>query len=273
MRVVERDPRDPLDGNYEPIPYRPPRPAPEDALARSRAFRDLMAGRRSVRMFSRDPVPAELIDNAVATAATAPSGAHAQPWTFVVISDADLKAEIRLAAEEEERRSYARRMPDEWVRALRRLGTDEIKTHLTDAPYVIVVFAQASYLGPDGYRRKHYYVAESVGIACGLLLAALHAAGLAALVHTPSPMRFLTEILGRPANERPFVVIPVGWPADDAVVPDLERKPLEQVLVRPERQPVELRAGQASRPVTSSAAASSRPDRTSSTADSISGDR
>ncbi len=185
-----------------------------------------------MRMFSPDPVPDELIENAVATAATAPSGAHAQPWTFVVVSDPDLKSRMRSAAEEEERRSYDRRMPDEWVRALRRLGTDEVKTHLTDAPIVIVVFEQAYYLAEDGYRRKHYYVTESVGMACGLLLASLQTAGLAALTHTPSPMRFLTELLGRPANERPYVVIPVGWPAEDAVVPDIERKPVEAVLVR-----------------------------------------
>lgn len=232
MRDVTREPRDPLDGEFRPIPYRPPRLAPHDALTRSREFRALMASRRTVRMFSTDPVPAELIDNAIATAASAPSGAHAQPWTFVVVTDPDLKTKIRAAAEEEERRSYARRMPDEWVRALRRLGTDDVKAHLTDAPYVIVVFEQAHHLAADGYRRKHYYVAESVGMACGLLLAALHTAGLAALIHTPSPMRFLTDILGRPANERPYVVIPVGWPADDAVVPDLERKALSAVMVR-----------------------------------------
>jgi len=231
MRDVAKDPRDPLDAEFRPVPYSPPRLAPKEALARSHAFRELMSSRRTVRMFSADPVPIELIENAVATAATAPSGAHAQPWTFVIVSDLDLKAKIRVAAEEEERRSYGRRMPDEWVRALRRLGTDEVKAHLTDAPYVIVVFAQAFYLGDDGYRRQHYYVAESVGMACGLLLASLQTAGLAALTHTPSPMRFLTEILGRPKNERPYVVIPVGWPADDAVVPDLERKPLSEVLI------------------------------------------
>lgn len=232
MRDMPTDSRDPLDGTYTPVPYRPDRPDPADALARSVEFRTLMARRRTVRMFSSDLVPIELIENAIATAATAPSGAHAEPWTFVVVSDPAVKAHIRAAAEEEERRSYASRMPDEWVRALRRLGTDEVKAHLTDAPYVIVVFEQAYYLGEDGYRRKHYYVAESVGMACGLLLASLQTAGLAALTHTPSPMRFLSEILGRPKNERPYVVIPVGWPADDAVVPDLERKPLAQVLVR-----------------------------------------
>jgi nitroreductase len=150
----------------------------------------------------------------------------------VVVSDPDVKARIRHAAEDEERRSYEVRMPDDWLRALRRLGTDEVKTHLTDAPYLIVVFAQAHYLGQDGYTRKHYYVQESVGIACGLLLASLHRAGLATLTHTPSPMGFLREILGRPRNERPYLVVPVGYPAPDATVPDIERKPLSEVLVR-----------------------------------------
>lgn len=226
------DPRDPLDGEYRPVPHRPGRLALDEALARSREFRSDMEARRSVRMFSTEPVPYELIENAVATAATAPSGAHAQPWTFVVVSDPARKAAIREAAEAEERRSYESRMPDDWLRALRRLGTDEVKAHLTDAPYVIVVFAQAHYAGPDGYTRKHYYVQESVGIACGLLLASLQRAGLATLTHTPSPMGFLREILDRPRNERPYLVIPVGHPAEDATVPDIERKPLHEVLIR-----------------------------------------
>jgi nitroreductase len=228
------DPRDPLDGKYRPVPYRPARLDPADALASSREFRADMEARRSVRSFSTEPVRFELIENAVATAATAPSGAHAQPWTFVVVSDPDIKAAIRDAAEAEERRSYAARMPDDWLRALRRLGTDDVKTHLTDAPYVIVVFAQAHYAGPGGYTRKHYYVQESVGIACGLLLASLQRAGLATLTHTPSPMGFLRDILGRPRNERPYLVIPVGYPAPDATVPDIARKPLADVLIRTE---------------------------------------
>jgi iodotyrosine deiodinase len=226
------DPRDPLDGEYRPVPLRHTRLDPDEGLARSRDLLADLRQRRTVRAFSTDPVPYELIENAVATAATAPSGAHAQPWTFVVVSDADVKAAIREAAEAEERRSYGSRMPDEWLRALRRLGTDEVKTHLTDVPYLIVVFAQAYYLGPDGYTRKHYYVQESVGIACGLLLASLHRAGLATLTHTPSPMGFLREILGRPRNERPYLVVPVGYPAPDATVPHIERKPLSSVLVR-----------------------------------------
>ncbi|CAN5346423.1 nitroreductase family protein [soil metagenome] len=191
-----------------------------------------MRARRTVRDFSPEQVPAELIDNAIATAGTAPSGAHQQPWTFVVVSDPGLKRRIRQAAEGEERRSYEGRMPDEWLEALRRLGTDWRKPHIERAPYLVVVFEQAYGLRPDGTKIKHYYVRESVGIAVGLLLASLHQAGLATLTHTPSPMGFLREILVRPENERPYVVIPVGYPAAGAAVPDLARKSLEETLVR-----------------------------------------
>ncbi len=203
----------------------------EEQLERSRAFLARMRARRTVRHFSRDPVP-ELVLNAIATAGTAPSGAHQQPWTFVVVSDADVKRRIREAAEEEERRSYEGRMPDAWLEALLPLGTDWRKAHIEDAPYVIVVFEQAYGLAPDGTKVKHYYVKESVGIAVGLMLTSLHEAGLATLTHTPSPMGFLREILGRPENERPFVLVPVGYPADGCVVPDLERKPLDEILVK-----------------------------------------
>jgi len=203
-----------------------------EQLERSRAFLERMRRRRTVRDFSSQPVPYELVENAVATAATAPSGAHQQPWTFVLVSDRELKRRIREAAEEEERRSYESRMPDEWLEALRPLGTDWRKPHIEDAPFVIVVFEQAYGLAADGSKVKHYYVRESVGIAVGLLLASLHEAGLATLTHTPSPMGFLREILGRPANERPYVLIPVGCPADGCTVPDLTRKPLDEVLVR-----------------------------------------
>lgn len=188
--------------------------------------------RRTVRAFSREPVPYELVENAIATAGTAPSGAHQQPWTFVVVSDPEVKRGIRVAAEEEERRSYESRMPDEWLEALRPLGTDWRKPHIEDAPYLIVVLEQAYGRRADGTKLKHYYVKESVGIAVGFLLASLHEAGLATLTHTPSPMGFLREILGRPENERPYVLIPVGYPAEGCVVPDLERKPLEDILVR-----------------------------------------
>ena len=163
--------------------------------------------------------------------ATAPSGAHQQPWTFAVVSDPETKQRLREGAEAEEREFYDRRATPEWKGAVRPMGTDWMKTHITDAPYVIVVFEQA-WRWENGEKVKHYYVRESVGIAVGFLLAAFQEAGLCALTHTPSPMRFLGEILGRPENERPFILIPVGYPADDAEVPDLERKPLDDIVVR-----------------------------------------
>jgi iodotyrosine deiodinase len=186
-----------------------------------------MQKRRSVRMFSTDPVPRELLENAIRVAGTAPSGAHQQPWTFVAVADPELKKRIRDAAEVEEREFYDHRATPEWLDALDRLGTDWVKTHITDAPWVIVVFEQL--YGPA--KEKRYYVKESVGIAVGFLLAALHESGLCALTHTPSPMGFLRDLLGRPENERPFVLIPVGYPARDATVPDLERKPLDRIAV------------------------------------------
>ena len=201
-------------------------------MLRSRSFLAKLRRRRSVRAFSTEPVPYELVECAVATAGTAPSGAHQQPWTFVVVNDFDVKRRIRGAAEEEERRSYESRMPNDWLEALRPLGTDWRKPHIEDAPYLVVVFEHAYGLREDGTKVKHYYVKESVGIAVGLLLASLHRAGLATLTHTPSPMGFLREILERPENERPYVLIPVGYPAEGCVVPDLERKPLDEILVR-----------------------------------------
>jgi nitroreductase len=216
---------------YRPVPLQYERPSAEEALERSRAFLELMEARRSVRFFSSDPVPWELIENAIRVAGTAPSGAHQQPWTFVVVSDAAVKRQLREGAEKEERDFYDRRATPEWKAAIEPIGTDWVKTHITDAPYVIVVFEQAWRPGDDGTKVKHYYVRESVGIAVGFLLAALQAAGLCALTHTPSPMGFLAKILGRPENERPFILIPVGYPAEDAEVPDLERKPLEEIAV------------------------------------------
>ena len=204
----------------------------DEQLARSRAFLREMQRRRTVRSFSSEPVPYELVENAIATAGTAPSGAHQQPWTFVVVSDPDVKLRMRAAAEEEERRSYEGRMPSDWLEALRPLGTDWRKPHIEDAPYVVVVFEQAYGIRPDGSKVKHYYVKESVGIAVGLLLASLHRAGLATLTHTPSPMGFLRELLHRPENERAYVLVPVGYPAEGATVPALERKGLDEILVR-----------------------------------------
>jgi nitroreductase len=195
-----------------------------------------MATRRSVRRFSSEPVPAGVVEDCIATAASAPSGANQQPWTFVLVSSAPLKQQIRAAAEAEEQRNYEGRMSAEWLAALAPLGTDAEKAHITDAPHLIVVFEQAYGLragaGGTAERVRHYYVDESVGIAVGLLLAALHHAGLATLPHTPSPMNFLRTVLGRPENERAFVLIPVGYPAGDAEVPDLSRKRLDEVLVR-----------------------------------------
>lgn len=214
------------------VPYSLPRLDDAEALARSAAFLDLMRTRRTVRAFAPDPVPRELVENAVRVAGTAPSGAHKQPWTYVLVEDPAVRARIREAAEAEERRFYGELAPEEWLRDLEPLGTDWQKTHLTDAPWLVVVFAQDYALRRDGTKGKHYYVSESVGISVGFFLAALRASGLAALTHTPSPMRFLADALGRPPNERAYVVIPVGHPAPDAQVPDLARKPLDDILVR-----------------------------------------
>ena len=195
----------------------------EVALERSREFLLDMSRRRSVRQFSSDPVPPELIENAIRTAGTAPSGANQQPWTFVVISDPEVKARIREAAEHEEKLLYTKRASQEYLDAIEPIGTDWNKPHITDAPYLIAVFEQ-----PHAEGKKHYYVRESVGIAVGFLLAALHRSGLATLTHAPSPMGFLKEILGRPENERPFLLIPVGYPTEDAEVPELEKKSLAE---------------------------------------------
>ncbi len=221
-----------MSSRYSPVPLAWDRLDPQEALARSREFTETMGARRSVRLFSPEPVPRELIDNALTVAGTAPSGAHQQPWTFALVSEPELKAKLREAAEKEERDFYERRATDEWKDAIEPIGTDWVKTHITDAPYVIVVFEQPWRPGPDGTKIKHYYVRESVGIAVGFLLAALQVSGLCALTHTPSPMGFLRELLDRPENERPFILIPVGYPADDAVVPDLSRKPLDEIVDR-----------------------------------------
>ncbi|MEU3915343.1 MULTISPECIES: nitroreductase family protein [unclassified Streptomyces] len=216
---------------YRPVAYRPARMPSQESLARAAELRARMDERRTVRHFSPDPVPEQAVRDAIACAATAPSGAHQQPWTFVLVKDPAVRRQIRAAAEQEEQISYDGRLGDEWLAALRPIGTDAVKTHLTDAPALIVVFQQRYWLGPDGTKRKHYYVDESVGIAVGMLLTALHLSGLAALIHTPSPMRFLSHVLRRPENEKAFAVIPVGYPADDCEVPDLVRKSLDQVMV------------------------------------------
>lgn len=213
------------------IPYRPARLAPDQMKARAADFHAEMAARRSVRAFSPDPVPRRLVELAIATASTAPSGAHQQPWTFVAVSDPDTKRRIRIAAEAEERRSYESRMSEEWLDALAPLGTGWQKPYLEIAPWLVVLFEQVHGTFPDGSHRKHYYSRESVGIAAGLFVAAIHHMGLATVTHTPSPMGFLSLILERPRSERAFVLFPVGYPADDATVPDLRRKTLAEVAV------------------------------------------
>ena len=213
------------------IPYSVPELDPATRLDRARAFFADLDARRSVRDFSDAPVDRALVELAIRTASTAPSGAHRQPWTFVAISDPETKRQIRLAAEQEERAFYAGRAPDDWLDALGPLGTDASKPFLETAPWIVVLFAQRSGVAADGSRRKNYYVSESCGIAAGMFIAALHQMGLATLTHTPSPMGFLHELLRRPAGEAPYILFPVGVPADGATVPDLARKPLDEVSV------------------------------------------
>lgn len=197
--------------------------------SRAAALADDLARRRTVRDFSDRPIPAGVIDACIRAAGTAPSGANLQPWHFVVVTDPVLKRQIREAAEVEEREFYEKRAPPEWLAALEPLGTDSRKPFLETAPALIAVFAEVWAERADGTRVKHYYVTESVGLATGLLIATVHHAGLVSLTHTPSPMGFLTEILGRPARERPFLLLVVGYPADGAQVPDITRKPLDAI--------------------------------------------
>ena len=204
---------------------------PEEMLARAEQFRVLMQQRRSVRTFSSRPVPRELIEQAILTAGTAPSGAHREPWHFVAVNDPKIQSEIRRAAEKEERESYERRMSKEWLDALHPLGTDWNKPFLETAPWLVICFAKN--IGDDG--KKNYYVQESCGIACGLFIAAIHNMGLVTLTHTPSPMRFLGEILKRPKHERAYILFPVGYPAEGVRVPDLIRKSQEQLVTWRER--------------------------------------
>jgi len=213
---------------FIPLPDFPVR-SKRELTNRANSFLTEMSRRRSVRHFSSRPVPRRVIELCIRTAGSAPSGANQQPWHFVVIEDPETKRVIREAAEQEERTFYSRRAPQEWLEAVAPLGTDANKPFLEDAPFLIVVFAETSGVSATGERIKHYYVMESVGIATGFLIAALHHAGLGTLTHTPSPMRFLNRILARPENERPFVVIPVGYPADGAQVPNIRRKSIETI--------------------------------------------
>lgn len=218
---------------YQPLPLPDRVQKPDDvALADAQAFLAYMKKRHSVRHFSTRPVPRAILETCIATAGTAPSGANHQPWHFVAISDPALKSRIRDGAEEEERAFYSGGAGDEWLAALEPIGTGVSKPHLTDAPWLIVVFAQRYGLTQDGTRYKNYYVPESVGLATGFLIAALHHAGLVCLEHTPNPMKFLGPLLGRPDHEKPVMILPVGWPSEDATVPAVakRKKPLDQIL-------------------------------------------
>ena len=207
---------------FEPTP-------PVEMLEQAKQFNVQMNRRRTTRNFSSQDVPRELIELAIQTASTAPSGAHLQPWTFVAISNAELKAQIRNAAEQEELRTYEERMPEAWSELIQPLGTDHVKEHITTAPWIIVLFRQSKRLRSNGDWGPTYYSQESCGIAAGLLIAAIHNMGLVTLTHTPSPMNFLRQLLGRPDHEHAMLLMPVGYPADDAQVPDLRRKTLDEV--------------------------------------------
>lgn len=216
---------------YPFIPLRFSRRPLDESRARGHAFYEEMSRRRTTRHFSSEPVPRELVERAIQTAGTAPSGAHQQPWTFVAVSDPGIKTQIREAAEREEWAFYHGKAPSDWLDALLPLGTDEHKPHLTDAPWVVVLFRQAYGLDPDGKKRTYYYTEESCGIAAGFFIAAIHQMGLVTLTHTPNPMGFLRSLLGRPANEKAMLVMPVGYPAADARVPDLSRKALDEIVI------------------------------------------
>ncbi len=204
--------------------------ASAEMIQRTKNYYNWMDERRTVREFSDKPIPKEVVDNIILTASSAPSGAHKQPWTFCAVSNPELKKKIRSAAEEEEKESYSNRMSDQWIEALKPLGTDWSKPFLEIAPYLIIVFKKA-YDKEGDKKKNNYYVSESVGLASGFLLVAIHNAGLVALTHTPSPMNFLTKLLKRPENERPFLLIPIGYPIQETWVPDLKRKSLDEVAV------------------------------------------
>jgi len=203
----------------------------DEMSVRTKLFFEWMDTRRTVRDFSDKSIPENIIENIILSASTAPSGAHKQPWTFCVVKDPEVKKQIRIAAEKEEKESYETRMTDEWLKDLQPIGTDWHKPFLETAPYLIVVFKRSYELDSNNYKHQNYYVTESCGIACGFLLTAIHDAGLVALTHTPSPMNFLSKILNRPENEKPFLLIPVGYPAEECWVPDLKRKNISEICV------------------------------------------
>ncbi|MBT8196622.1 MAG: nitroreductase family protein [Bacteroidia bacterium] len=219
-----------MNNQHPFIPYNLPNFSAEELLKKSKEYLEFFEGRRTVREFSDKDVPKKVIENIIKTASTSPSGAHKQPWTFCVVSSKEIKKKIREAAEKEEYESYNNRMPDTWLKDLEPFQTDWHKPFLETVPWIIVVFKKA-YDITDGKKTNNYYVNESVGLACGFLLNAIYHCGLAALTHTPSPMNFLTKVLNRPENERPFLLIPVGYLAEGAKVPELKRKSLEEVSV------------------------------------------
>jgi nitroreductase len=227
--AVAAESRKSIDREYRSTPLAFAALSEADARARSEDFLALMSRRRSVRHFSTRPVPQELLEDALRVAASAPSGANRQPWRFVVVRNAGVQKRIRDAAEHEEKLLYTRRASADYLEAIEPIGTDWLKPHLTDAPVLVVVFELPWSRDDAGEKKKNYYVRESVGIAVGFFLVALHNAGLAALTHAPSPMGFLNEILERPENERPFLVLPVGYPADDAAVPELSKKSFAEI--------------------------------------------
>ena len=213
--------------NFSPLEYE--KPSADELLQRSRLFLELIKKRRTVREFSDEPVPEEVIRNCIEAAGTAPSGAHMQPWHFVVVQDPEVKKKIREGAEKEEFEFYNNRAPDEWLEALRPLGTDQKKPFLEKAPYLIAIFSKSYGIDKEGEKEKYYYVKESVGIATGMLITALHNAGLVTLTHTPSPMGFLNKILNRPKNEKPFLLLVTGYPEEGVKVPDISKKGLDDI--------------------------------------------
>ena len=219
------------DEKFDFIPYVKQSYTEGEMIERANSYYTFMNKRRSVREFSKKDIPREVIDNIIKTAGTAPSGAHKEPWTFCVIRNKDLKKQVRDLAEEEERKNYESRMSERWLKDLEPFGTDAVKEFIEDAPWIIIVLKQTYGLDEDGNKTQNYYVNESVGIAAGILISAIHNAGLVTLTHTPSPMNFIAKALGRPENEKPFLLIPVGHPAEDCKVPKLNRKDISDIAI------------------------------------------
>ncbi|MBD3639084.1 MAG: nitroreductase family protein [Crocinitomicaceae bacterium] len=213
------------------IPYNVPSYSTEETIKKSREFYEFMNKRRSVREYSDKDIPQEVIENLVKTAGTAPSGANKQPWTFCIIRNSELKHKVRKLAEEEEEKNYEGRMSERWIKDLEPLGTDPIKEFIDVAPWVIIVLKRSYDFDENGEKTQNYYVNESVGIAAGLLITAIHNAGLVTLTHTPSPMNFIAKALKRPENEKPYLLLPVGYPAEDCTVPDLQRKSFKDIAI------------------------------------------